>query len=45
MSKSPARKPLAHAPTDKQSDTFLYGQNRPETTMDRVLAKISQIKK
>tara|TARA_R110002096_G_scaffold257165_2_gene450498 strand:- start:4823 stop:5437 length:615 start_codon:yes stop_codon:yes gene_type:complete len=44
MSKQPARKPLAHAPT-KKNDTFLYGQNRPETTIDRVLAKISQIKK
>jgi len=44
MSKQPARKPLTQAP-NKKNDTFLYGQNRPETTMDRVLAKISQIKK
>jgi outer membrane biosynthesis protein TonB len=45
MSKQPARKPLAHAPTNKQNDTFLYGQNREQTTLDRVLSKISQIKK
>jgi len=45
MSKQPSRKPLAHAPTNKQNDTFLYGQNRPENTMDRILAKINQIKK
>ena len=45
MSKQPSRKPLAHAPTNKEKDTFLYGQNRPENTMDRILAKINQIKK
>ena len=45
MSKQPARKPLAHAPTNKQNDSFLYGQNREQTTLDRVLSKISQIKK
>jgi len=45
MSKQPARKPLAHAPTNKQNDTFLFGQNREQTTLDRVLSKISQIKK
>jgi len=44
MSKQPARKPLSSAPP-KKNDTFLYGQNRPETTLDRVLSKISQIKK
>jgi len=44
MSKTASRKPLSSAPP-KKNDTFLYGQNRPETTLDRVLHKISQIKK
>jgi len=44
MSKQASRKPLSSAPP-KKNDTFLYGQNRAETTLDRVLHKISQIKK
>ena len=44
MSKTPARKPLAHAPS-KQNEGFTYGQNRPQTTMDRVLSKLNNINK
>ena len=44
MSKTPARKPLAHAPSNKKNDELAFGQNRPQTTMDRVLSKLNNIK-
>jgi hypothetical protein len=45
MSKTPARKPLAHAPSKQKNEGFMYGQNRPQTTMDRVLSKLNNINK
>jgi hypothetical protein len=44
MSKTPARKPLAHAPSNQKNDGLAFGQNRPQTTMDRVLSKLNNIK-
>ncbi len=41
----PAAEPIKHSPesgTEKQVN--LYGQNRPQTTMDRVMARIANIK-
>ena len=38
---APASEPLSHNPESKEERTLnLYGQNRPQTTMDRVLNKI-----
>ncbi len=37
---------VTHNPeTEDKKMNFLYGQSRPQNTMDRVMAKISQIKK
>jgi len=37
---------VTHNPeTEEKKINFLYGQSRPQNTMDRVMAKISQIKK
>jgi len=37
---------VTHNPeTEQKKMNFLYGQSRPQNTMDRVMAKISQIKK
>ena len=37
---------VTHNPeTEDKKISFLYGQSRPQNTMDRVMAKISQIKK
>lgn len=37
---------VTHNPeTEEKKMNFLYGQSRPQNTMDRVMAKISQIKK
>ncbi len=39
----PAAKPIAHNPENKtNTNDIKYGQNRPQTTMDRVFAKLSK---
>jgi len=39
----PAAKPIAHNPENKtNTNDIQYGQNRPQTTMDRVFAKLSK---
>jgi len=39
----PAAKPIAHNPENKtNTNNIKYGQNRPQTTMDRVFAKLSK---
>jgi len=39
----PAAKPIAHNPENKtNTNDIKYGQKRPQTTMDRVFAKLSK---
>jgi hypothetical protein len=39
----PAAKPIAHNPENKtNTNDIKYGQNRPQTTLDRVFAKLSK---
>ena len=39
----PAAKPIAHNPENKtNTNDIKYGQSRPQTTMDRVFAKLSK---
>lgn len=41
----PAAEPIKHSPeSETERQTNLYAQNRPQTTMDRVFAAISNIK-
>ena len=39
----PAVKPISFNPENKnKKETFLYGQNRTETTLDRVFKKLNK---
>ena len=39
----PAAKPIAHNPENKtNTNDIKYGQKRPQTTLDRVFAKLSK---
>jgi uncharacterized membrane protein YfhO len=43
LSNEPSTKPITHNPENEQKTNLIaYGQKRPQTTMDRVFAKLSK---
>ena len=43
LSNEPSTKPITHNPENEQkTNDIKYGQSRPQTTMDRVFAKLSK---
>jgi hypothetical protein len=44
LSNEPSTKPITHNPENEQKTNLIaYGQKRPQTTMDRVFAKLSRV--
>ena len=41
LSETPATEPISHNPEVKQKVNLKFGQNRKETTLDRVMKKLT----